>query len=1009
MKLCPPQETVSAFADGRLTAAVRAEVAGHVAGCSECERLLVRVFTETLASRQPPDRSPPAHRVGQPRGERYLLLDEAGGGASGMGQARPAYDTRLDRKVTLLFLRPLPASGATSVLVLAKAAAMARLSHPNVVRVYDVGMDGDTPYLSMELVDGVNLAVWRKQAPRSHRQIAQVTAAAARGLAAAHAAGIVHRVVRPDNILVAGSRVVVTDFGLSAELRGDGGMASTPEDGYLAPEQLRGEAVDARTDVFGLCATLFELLHGERPFSGTTPDQLREEVLGGRVRETPSKSPVPTRLHRLAICGLDPDPARRPPDMVTLAEQLLADPARRRRNTLLAVAGAAVVGAAFWAGSQLTAHPERQCRAGAQIMTATWNEGRRAKLGQHYVDAGVEASWPVLRGRIDRYADSWRTTYGDTCQATYGKRVLTDEVFDLRMRCFDNQRGIMEAFLSALVSATPGQLLQAAASNLPSIADCQFTARPETKPRPGDPASRDRIAGIEKQLARSLAESNLGDYDRAAATATTALAAARKLAYEPLVAESLVRLGTIGNLSGGGGSSSGGLEQTAKQLEEAYTWAEQGRDNRLRLAAAREQTATQLRIGDIPEAARWGRLAEALLSRLGSPAGDATLVAANAGWIHFHSGHHDQAAVEFRRSIDWSHKMAPPDPGLTAAAQGALCLALESEPGAEETIACVRKALAAAIEAYGPEHPRVGVYYGNLAYEMLETRKHLDEGCTLLRKAIQAQRTVDPTHPNVMSATLNLSTCLERQERNQEARRVLEGALLKNPLPVDKAELEQALGSLLIDHFDVEAGLRALAKARDDFRAVDGPNAEGVLTAHHLIAGALLDQGRKAEAQKVIDTAVAIVPDPGIKMAVVADVRADRTRVLLARGQYGETLQEARRAIGLLREHHEKEFYLAVPVCSRGLALLALGRLDEAVATLERGLAAFASAGDFQLTVSRADIQSGLARALMRKGVQRERACKLGREAAEVYRPLLGKRLVYREQQRWLSQHRCST
>jgi tetratricopeptide (TPR) repeat protein len=1007
---------VSLFADGRLTAALRTEVEGHVSNCSDCEQALVRVMRSTLASRLQPerlpsfsgdDRAPPDYQSGQPRVDRYLVLDDVDIGAGVIGKALAAYDTLLDRKVSLLFMRPLRAPGAASVLVPAKAAAMARLSHPNVVTVYDVGMHDDMPYLSMELVDGVNLTVWRKQAPRSYRQIALVTAAAASGLAAAHAAGIVHRAVKPANILVAGPRVVVTDFGVSADL--EGAVAGTPEDPYVTPEQLRGDKMDARTDVFGLCATLFEMLHGERPFSGTTPDEMRERVLGGRVRATPAKSGVPTRLHRLAVSGLDPDPGRRPQDMAALADGLLADPAARRRNALLAVAAAAVVVAAFWAGGQLTSRPERQCRAGAQVMNVTWNEGRRAKLGQRYIEARVEASWPVVRGRIDQYVDSWRTTYADTCQATYGKRVLTDQVFDLRMQCFENQRRIMEAFLSALMSANPSQLVQAAASNLPAIGDCQFTVRPHTKPPPGDPASRDRIAGIEKQLAQALAEQNLGDYNRAAATATTALAAARTLGYEPLVADSLVRLGTIGNLSGGGGSSNAGLDETATQLEEAYIWAERGQDERLRLAAVREVTATQLRLGNIAKAARWGRLGEALLSRVGSPAGEATWVAMNAGYIHLENGHHDSAAVEFRRALVESRKMSPPDPGRTASAQGALCMALESEPGAEDTIACLRKALAAAVEAYGPEHPRVGVFYGNLAYELVEQRAHLDEACSLLRKSIQAQRTVDPTHPNVIAPILNLSTCLERQERPEEARGVLEEALLKKPLLLDQAEIELAHGSLLIDHFDVEAGIRELVKGREDFRAYDGPNSEGVLRGHHLITGALLDQGRKAEAQKEIDTAVAIVPDPGIKMAVAADVHADRSRVLLARGQYGETLQEAKRAIALLREHSEREIYLTVAVYSRGRALLALGRVDEAVATLERGLAAFASAGDFERTVDRADIQSGLARALMRKGEQLERACKLGREAASVYRPLLGKRLIYQEQERWLSQHRCST
>jgi tetratricopeptide (TPR) repeat protein len=991
---CPPQEAVSAFANGRAPAAVRAEIEGHLAGCSDCEQLLVRVVTGTLKLERTTDRgplssgAPPVDESGQRRVDRYLVLNDVDLGAGGTGKAVAAYDTTLDRKVTLLFLRPLDTPGAASALVLAKAAALARLSHPNLVTVYDAGIEGDRPYLAMELVDGVNLTVWRKQAPRSPREIAQVIAAAARGLAAAHAAGIVHGAVNADNILVAGSRVVVTDFGLSAQIRGD--------------------KVDARTDAFDLCATLFELLYGERPFSGTTPDEVRAQILNGQVRATPAKSRVPTSLHRLALSGLDPDPARRPQDLAAFADQLLANPAGRRRNTLLAVAGAAVVVAAFWAGGQLVARPLRQCRAGAQVITGTWNEGRRAKLGQRYSEAGVEASWPLLRGRIDQFAGSWRQTYGDTCEASYGKRVLTDEVFDLRMRCLENQRGTIEAFLSALVPANATQLVQAAASNLPAIADCQLTARPNTKPRPDDPASRNVIAGIEQQLAQSLAEQNLGDYNRAAATATTALGAARQLGYEPLVAESLVRLGTVGNFSGGGDSSEGGLEQTAKQLAEAYTWAERGRDDRMRLAAAREATATQLRIGNITEAARWGRISEALLARLGSPAVDATLVAANAGWIHYHSGHRDQAAVEFRRALDWSRKTSPPDPGRAASAQGQLCLTIDPENGPDAATACLRKAVAAAVEAYGPDHPRVGVFYGNLGSLLLEKRATIDEGCAILRKAIQAQRTVDPTHPNVMSATLNLSTCLERQHHSPEARRVLEEALRNKPLPVDQAEIELEIGNLLVDHTDVEAGIRAYVKAREDFRTTDGPNSEGVLRAHHAIVGALLDLGRKAEAQKEIDTAIAIVPDPGIKMAIAADVHADRTKVLLARGRYGETLQEAKRAIELLREHSDKEVYLTVAVCSRGLALLAQGRVDEAVATLERGLAAFASATDFQLPVERADLQSGLARALMRKGEQRERACQLGQEAASVYRPLVGKRLAYDEEERWLAQHGCS-
>src|SRR5205814_477247 len=192
---------------------------------------------------------------------------------------------------------------------------MARLSHPNVVKVHDVGVLEGLPYLSMELVEGVTLAVWRRQQPRSVREIARVMAAAARGLAAAHEAGIVHRDVKPHNILVAPPRVLVTDFGLSVrrEGEGDGVVAGTPA--YMAPEQFRGERVDARTDVFGFCATLFEMLHGQPPFSGISLGEVRAQVESGRVAPQPIRSRAAARLHRLALRGLAPDPSRRPAGM----------------------------------------------------------------------------------------------------------------------------------------------------------------------------------------------------------------------------------------------------------------------------------------------------------------------------------------------------------------------------------------------------------------------------------------------------------------------------------------------------------------------------------------------------------------------------------------------------------------------------------------------------------------------------------------------------------------------
>ena len=469
------------------------------------------------------------------------------------------------------------------------------------------------------------------------------------------------------------------------------------------------------------------------------------------------------------------------------------------------------------------------------------------------------------------------------------------------------------------------------------------------------------------------------------------------------MAESLVRLGTIGHLEGGD------LEQTAKQLEEAYAWAERGHDDRQRLAAARELTATQLRLGTIPVAAMWGRLAEALVSRLGSPAEEATTVMTHAGWIQFNSGRREEAAAAFRRAIEWSQKMSPPDPRQAAAAESALCLSLGRRHGSDESIACMRKALAAAIDAFGPEHPALARYYGNLAYEMLEQREHLEEACALLRRSIDAaERALDPTHPTLTSAALNLGTCLGRLGRHVEARRVLEQALVTGAVPIGRIEIRFDYGNLLTSHFDVEEGIRELRTAGKEALAVEGPGSENEIRAHRLVAGALRDLGRTAEALEEIDTAIEIARKAKLQSAMTVDLHGYRAKALLAHGRYQAAIREARRAIELLVARGDEGIDLAVPLSAEGEALLKLGRVDEAVATLERGLAPFASAREFQNPVVHADLKAGLARALMRKGGQRERACTLGQDAATFYRPRVGKRLLHQELTRWLSDHHCS-
>jgi serine/threonine protein kinase len=227
---------------------------------------------------------------------RYVVLAELGAG--GMGLVYAAYDPELDRKVAIKLVRSTDDKKSTTsrghARLVREAQALARLDHPNVVTVHDVGSFGERVWIAMEFVDGQTLTAWVRAAPRSWRDVVAVLQPALRGLAAAHAAGLTHRDIKPDNIMVGrdgphghstdrARSVRLMDFGLAlAQADSDppsvddtdhGGRSSlalrvtrggvfpgTPA--YMSPEQFRGDPVDAKSDQFACCVVLWELLFG---------------------------------------------------------------------------------------------------------------------------------------------------------------------------------------------------------------------------------------------------------------------------------------------------------------------------------------------------------------------------------------------------------------------------------------------------------------------------------------------------------------------------------------------------------------------------------------------------------------------------------------------------------------------------------------------------------------------------------------------------------------------------
>ncbi|HEU4333112.1 MAG TPA: protein kinase [Candidatus Eisenbacteria bacterium] len=284
----------------------------------------------------------PLTRVGP-----YIILAPLGAG--GMGEVYRAEDTRLGRHVAIKAIpRPLAKDRRRLRRFELEARATSALNHPNIVSIFDVGQHKGLPFVVMELVEGRTLRSVLKEdgalpVPRALAYAAQV----AEGLGAAHAKGIVHRDLTPGNVMVAeGGRVKVVDFGLAKLLRPEPSArrdrsaaaeeTSISEEGsvagtvpYMAPEQIRGDEVDPRTDLFALGILLYEMVTGRRPFEGETAADVASAIL--RDRPAPARTlrlEVPEALDRLLARALEKEPQRRHGSATELLAEL-AEIARR--------------------------------------------------------------------------------------------------------------------------------------------------------------------------------------------------------------------------------------------------------------------------------------------------------------------------------------------------------------------------------------------------------------------------------------------------------------------------------------------------------------------------------------------------------------------------------------------------------------------------------------------------------------------------------------------------------
>ena len=553
---------------------------------------------------------------------RYALLDPLGAGA--MGVVYAAYDDTLDRKVAVkLLLREREKSELAQQRMLREARAMARLSHPNVVQVYEAGIVDGQVFLAMEYVAGGTLrdALYRDDAPRPWREIVDAFIAVGRGLAAAHDQGVIHRDFKPDNVLVPENGAPkVADFGLAGLGQGDpspdvaalspedpaltatGSILGTPR--YMAPELHRGEDADARSDQFAFCVALFEALFGAPPFDGTTRAGLATFVTAGKIAPV-SQRGVPRRLARAVRRGLARDAEDRWSDMRALVAELQSIRARRARAVWIS---AAALVAAF----------------------AAWGEAGTPDTASPCADAGREvAALAIDAEPIAAHAERWAELRREGCEAHVAGELSAD-LYDRRQICLDVALGRLAA-ATRLASPQPPAMLDLDA--------CDDAVRLTSGPSlPAEGPSRDAYLALRQRLA---------DLEVAAATGMADVATLEQLVADAeedgdARAQALLLLGQAQR-------ASGAVAQATDALHRAAVAADRARNDDVRARALIELVWVHGVDARDPAASRRIALAAAAaLERRGSRDDLEALLAEARGMTELYAGELDLAADHLR-------------------------------------------------------------------------------------------------------------------------------------------------------------------------------------------------------------------------------------------------------------------------------------------------------------------------------------------------------------------------
>jgi tetratricopeptide (TPR) repeat protein/predicted Ser/Thr protein kinase len=937
--ICLDDRAVQAWVRGDVPDDGREAVRAHLDDCESCRDLIATTIDTRWIGRS----------VG-----RYRIVELIGGGA--MGEVYRAEDPDLGRDVAIKVVQ----HGGSQRRLLGEAQAMAKLAHPNVIRVYDVGTYGDDVFLAMELVQGRTLRAWFTEAKPAWRAVVGVMRQAGAGLLAAHEAGLVHGDFKPDNVLIASDgRVMVMDFGLARmmfaqpHLRGATpaaldvtcGSAGTPA--YMAPEQFEDGAVATPAcDQFSFCVSMFEALHGERPFAGRDLISLRDAVRAGKL--TIPTARAPGRIARVLRRGLAPAAGDRFPSLAELLAELDAALSRKRVWAGLGVAGiGAAVGATLLATGVVG--DRAQCRDGASQLDDVWDRAARDKLHAAFAASKLpyaQATSTSVSAALDRYRESWIATYTETCEATHVRGEQSSALLDTRMTCLRRRKDELRALVGELARGTPEAVRDsvAAVGTLRPVSDCANVASlQELEALPADAAQRDRIAKLDGEIARCRAQLATGQIRPALACATAARATANELGYRPSIAQVELIAGMASARLRAWPDADAALTRAELAAEEsrdartrarALIWSSAVAAERVAFTQAHERldraSAVVKAIGDAKDLAgdlafrhgelllRQGKLApasEKLQSalalreevygktdaRIGEPLAALAVIDITRKQFDAAKASLDRAMAIQRATVGESHPVYAKT--LHALAQ------LQARMGKlDEALATQKQSYELLVTAYGEDHRDVALSIGAIAQAYLYAGKYELAVAPAKRSAEIMERASGPDHPDTAVALQTLGAVASRAGKDAEALAAHERVLAINlktlgPDHINTTQAQVNLAMALRIHKRCTEALPLLDTARDVRTKLFGPEHPEVIRVLQTAADCNIDLGNAKDAVEPLERVV--------KTYEARKTPTNDDRVSLAMARFGlaralwDTNGSKQRATALARAAHE--------------------------------------------------------------------------------------------------------